>query len=245
MMGDNNSAVLFDNELPDVAGITSLPALIEDIKFDNSSSTALMTNPDHLVMTIYSIFMILKLISVGHPKSQPYYEEICAHLFPRQALDECEAKLFASFNKKFNQQNRDKPSPSIVEHQDDEKQPAAATNKSLFEGIIDVLMFEMKNLVSQSKLGQNLELVICFHFDNPTDRGRCVSKLDSMLSDLKKKFKELDNGKLLVRRKRSSCPPPSPAIISNRRFMHEDPGFTNNHTRPNSVFENVYDKVVP
>jgi hypothetical protein len=191
-MIDDNKAVLFGDNVPDVA-IKQLPPLLEDIKFDQSSSAALMINPDNLVMTIYSIFVILKLISIGHPKSEPYYEEICGKLFPNQGLDECEANLFAKLAKL---ENGYKHSGVY------EEEPGAAVN--LFSGSYQMLMFEMQNLVAQSKLGQTLELAICFHFNNPQERAECVTKLDSMLSDLRRKFKELDNGAILASRRKAA-----------------------------------------
>jgi hypothetical protein len=85
--------------LPNISKNKQLPQLIEDITFDNSSPTAMLMNPDNLAMTIYSIFMILKLMSIGHPKSQPYYGEICGKIFPHKNLDDCEANLFSSLSK--------------------------------------------------------------------------------------------------------------------------------------------------
>jgi hypothetical protein len=44
-------------------------------------------------MTVYTIFFMLKLMSVGHPASKPYYEEICSRVWPIQQLESCEATL--------------------------------------------------------------------------------------------------------------------------------------------------------
>ena len=82
---------LFDNSLPSIKGETLklLPSSLTEIELNSN----LLSQPEDLALAIYSIFVVFKLISVGHPASKPYYEEICGKMWPKQNLDECESKL--------------------------------------------------------------------------------------------------------------------------------------------------------
>jgi hypothetical protein len=65
--------------------IKSLPPSLESFDLEKS-----MASPADLVSSVFSIFVILKLISVGHPQSKPYYDEICQTMYQTEELHHCE-----------------------------------------------------------------------------------------------------------------------------------------------------------
>jgi hypothetical protein len=89
---------IFDHGLADVDLAGHNPPLLED--FNIRSKEVSTMSPDTLVATVYAIFTILKLMSIGHPKSAPYYKEICGKVYPDEDLFACEKALFKKLNSK-------------------------------------------------------------------------------------------------------------------------------------------------
>lgn len=86
---------IFDSSYPPMTGpaMKLLPSSLVDVELDPGS----MAQPENLATTVFSIFLVLKLISVGHPASKPYYKEICGSIWPQLMLEDCEAKLVTKF----------------------------------------------------------------------------------------------------------------------------------------------------
>jgi len=69
---------IFTMSLPDIPEFASkaLPASFHDL------NTTEWNNVDQGINAIFSIFLIIKLLFVGHPKSQGYFEEVCENVYP-------------------------------------------------------------------------------------------------------------------------------------------------------------------
>ena len=85
---------VFDSSYPPMANaaLKLLPGSLSDFQLNSGA----IAQPENLAMTVYTIFLVLKLISVGHPASKPYYEEICQSIWPRMTLEDCQTKLVLS-----------------------------------------------------------------------------------------------------------------------------------------------------
>ena len=66
-----------------------LPSHLTDFNLNSE----VLSQPENLAVTLYTVFIVLKLISIGHPASKPYYDEICSKLYPDERLDQCEGNL--------------------------------------------------------------------------------------------------------------------------------------------------------
>ena len=67
------------NELP--ANVSrALPGQIRDL------GNVQWDNLDQSINAIFSIFLIIKLFLIGHPRSESYFEEVCDHVYPSMEL---------------------------------------------------------------------------------------------------------------------------------------------------------------
>ena len=83
---------LFTGHLYPELGKSTLKLLPSHLTDFNLNSEVL-SQPENLAVTLYTVFIVLKLISIGHPASKPYYDEICSKLYPDERLDQCEGNL--------------------------------------------------------------------------------------------------------------------------------------------------------
>ena len=175
---------IFATELPDLDEnlLKALPPSLNGIDLDRAIAT-----PNDLIITLFNIFVILKLISIGHPRARPYYDEICGRMYPNEELTFCEEKLYLGLQK-FGRMNR--------------KENLTET-ETFFEDSFDSLMFEMKNMVRNTPIGDRLDVAVCAHFANLTEIQACNSGLHLMMKKLKKGFADLDSAK--IRKKRQTC----------------------------------------
>ncbi len=77
---------------PDLA---ALPASFQDIK----GFTVAHSDMDGFVDALVSVLLMVKLMTAGHPKSKPYYSEICGGIYPTMPLVDCERKLHGALQK--------------------------------------------------------------------------------------------------------------------------------------------------
>ena len=155
LFSDNQQSLSEDFQL-------NLPLSFSDFEpmthLNASSST-----PANLVNTIFTIFVMLKIISIGHPSSKPYYDEICQGLYPDSELKECEEKLFVSLQKFDHFRSTD------------------SLANGTFEDSYETLMFLMQHMVRGTKLGINFREKISklrngtLFFKFGTSHGRLVS----------------------------------------------------------------------
>jgi hypothetical protein len=145
--------------------------------------------PASLVNTVFTVFVMLKLISAGHPSSKSYYDEICQSLHPDSELRECEEKLYSSLQK--------------FDH--------FGSGESLadgpFEDSYETLMFLMQHMVRGTPLGMNFREEICQHFWNPEDdyySSQCRELMKSSMEKLELSYKQLDAAQ--IRQKRQAAP---------------------------------------
>jgi hypothetical protein len=139
--------------------------------------------PANLVNTIFTIFVMLKLISIGHPSSKPYYDEICQNLYPNSELSDCEERLYTSLQK--------------FDHLRSTNSLANGT----FEDSYEALMFLMQHMVRGTTTGNKLRETVCLNFWKPDDYNECQELIKTTMEKLKHFFQQLDNTK--VRQKRS------------------------------------------
>lgn len=129
----------FNDNLPTLDGNISglLPSSFHDVNVDQMASGS----PVDMVNTIFTIFVMLKLISVGHPSSKPYYQEICNSMYPSKPIVDCEQTLFNSFQKydHFRQ----------IE--------SFANHSNVFEDSYELLMFAFQHMVKNTMLGEGFK----------------------------------------------------------------------------------------
>jgi hypothetical protein len=139
------------------------------------------------VNTVFSIFLILKLMSVGHPSSKPYYDQICGALHPNVSLSECEQTMFESLQK-FDHFRYPQP---------------VANPDNVFEDSYETLMYAMQHMSRNTTLGFDFQVAICNGYWSPEKSGECLSLLEDALQKLKSTSRHLDD--LRIRRKRNAC----------------------------------------
>lgn len=158
--------VPFDHTLPELPSqyLLKLPGSLKDIEIKEEMSS------QAAVDAIFSVFLVLKLIGIGHIKSKPYYEEICSAFYPAMFLNECETTLFHAFNKYENQEE------VVAEDFAVEKQDKV----SLFADVIDGLEFEAGSLSRHTAIGQFIETSAC------GDSEQCYIEVEAGIASLRK-----------------------------------------------------------
>lgn len=158
--------VPFDHTLPELPSqyLLKLPGSLKDIEIKEEMSS------QAAVDAIFSVFLVLKLIGIGHIKSKPYHEEICNAFYPAMSLNECETTLFHAFIKYENQEE------VVAEDFAVEKQDKA----SLFADVIDGLEFEAGSLSRHTTIGQVIETSAC------GDSEQCYIEVEAGIASLRK-----------------------------------------------------------
>merc|ERR1712172_265343 len=92
---DDNDYSSYNTNLPDIPNNLAplLPGSTKDLNFaENADSVSLMDST-------LSLVFILKLMSVGHIKAEPYFGEICSRNYPNFDLEDCTSTLHLALAK--------------------------------------------------------------------------------------------------------------------------------------------------
>jgi len=90
-------ADIFDHGLHPipVPYMQALPASFAEL---NQSFGTSKHNSGDAINIIFQMFLILKLMKIVHPKSKPYFNEICQKAYPQTHLDYCHQIIFQAIN---------------------------------------------------------------------------------------------------------------------------------------------------
>lgn len=71
-----------------------LPGSIKDLQV---ASRPLDLNA--AIGNVFAVFLVLKLMRLGHPASRPYYEELCGEGILGSAINDCQQTLFEALQR--------------------------------------------------------------------------------------------------------------------------------------------------
>jgi hypothetical protein len=143
--------------------------------------------------------MMLKLISVGHPKSKPYYEEICGALFPNETLSECEMNLY------FSMERFSEPT-------------------NILEDMVSTIQFASNEISQNTSLGQGFQMAICNNFWERSSNKLCTETFKNSNHKMNDIFQTVSFSDR--RKKRSACVVRSPGRTSGSTTVVEAPSNT-------------------
>lgn len=192
-------------ELPDYA-MKTLPGSIHDL------DSVRWGDMDQSINAIFSIFLIVKLLMVGHPQSKGYLEEVCGMAYPSLKLQECEEQLILSIEK-YNQGEFD---------------PKTA---GPFEDSLNALVFEMNQMVRNTTHGQGIITAICYN--HRALFSKCKNKFVVALNKLKEVSQFLNSRASKSRAKR--------CILRNGKFKVLE-SFERKHVYSDQQFNSYYGK---
>ena len=72
-----------------------LPGSIKDLQLENGKPLDLNT----AVSNVFAVFLVLRLMRLGHPASRPYYAELCGEEIVHAAVDQCQENLFQALQR--------------------------------------------------------------------------------------------------------------------------------------------------
>ena len=125
---------------------------------------------NNTVEIIYTVFLILKIMRIGHPKSKPFYDEICSNqTFPNIEIIDCQLTLFNALQKYENPENGN---VTLSRHNIDihtavpEEKTHAQKITDIIMDTIDTLMFQMDIMASEDLFGIQLRHGFCIFFQH-------------------------------------------------------------------------------
>jgi len=193
--------VVFNNNLSDLPEFANktLPGSFHDLE------TVQWNNVNHGINAIISIFLMIKMFIIGHPKSKVYFEEVCHQIYPSQPLQECEQQIYLALQK----YNQDDSFPD---------------NDDPFNDSLNALVFEMNQILGNTTVGYGLLNSMCMS-QQPTNAQteglqamfvKCKEKVEASLIKLKAVFDLWDSkvSKIRVRR----CTPVVKYVKFSRDF---------------------------
>ncbi len=132
------------NNLATSSEISQLPTSLLDFSDTfNASPVSAPNNSDGMIDGVIKLLLIIRLMVSGHPKSKPYYEEVCGLVHPNQMLHECERQLYAALN------------------QYDGGDFGKVDGSDVFADDLAGLIFEANNVMHDTEIGRGLILSVC------------------------------------------------------------------------------------
>ena len=192
---EQNAAGIFDTDLVNIPNeyIVQLPASLSEVK------TANLSNPGKAFDAIFQIFLILKLMKIGHPNSKPYYNEICSKFYPNDHIKNCHSMLYSAIAK-YNTQEENGFDGAMAWQK---LKNANDGRTSILLDSLDALFYEMGHVIDQTSLGIGIERILCQEL--MMTPKLCYEKLHTMRVQLQTLLQHLKKQKFLRRFKR--CTP--------------------------------------
>jgi hypothetical protein len=142
---------------------------------------------DSVIDNIFVIFMMLKIMRIGHPKARPYYNDICkSKTFQAKNITimNCEEIFFQAL-KKYEDEDIDDYIGTIenIITEDATKQYEAEETMGYIMENIDDLMFEMEHVVAETYEGAGIIESTCEEF--PHNYLKCIDDFNEKMVEVR------------------------------------------------------------
>jgi len=142
---------------------------------------------DSVIDNIFVIYMMLKIMRIGHPKARPYYNDICkSKTFQEKNITimNCEEILFQAL-KKYEDEDVDDYIGTIenIITEDATKQYEAEETMDYVMENIDDLMYEMELVVGETYEGEGIIQETCEGF--PHNYLKCIDDFNEKMVELR------------------------------------------------------------
>jgi len=182
----------FDLGKPDLPNdlLARLPGSFNDLTFNNSMPATSMID------TVLSVFLVTQLMKIRHPRSNPFFQEICFSSYPALPYDDCLTLVLKSLHK-FDG-TTDAKSDSIEFSDSDQITHSApwplgplalrdqtVTSSNFFIDLLETVELELESLTSENLLGYIMESATCNNSDEKIDCHELFKALKSGLKGIK------------------------------------------------------------
>jgi len=144
-------------------------------------------NIDSLINSLSIVFMMAKLIRIGHPMAKPYYNDICkSKSFQERNITiiNCEEILFQAV-KRYEDEDIDDFIGTIenVISEDATKQDEAEYQMNDIMENFDEIMYEMENIIAESYEGRGFIESTCEEY--PHNYLKCIADYNEKMEDIR------------------------------------------------------------